>query len=124
MDVYFDWRWGIIKNIHILTMEIKLVVVSNKNLIWNPSRIKHYWQLKGKSYSDQAADFNDKKMAKEGYTFICLAVILINFVLKQDKSYYLKKFLKCKCIELEKKVIRYITEDQEISSNDSFIEDF
>ena len=63
-------------------------------------------------------------MAKEGYTFICLAVILINFVLKQDKSYYLKKFLKCKCIELEKTVIRYITDDQEISSNDSFIEDF
>ena len=46
-------------------MEIKLAVVSNKNLIWNPSRIKHCWQPKGKSYSDQAADFNDKKMAKE-----------------------------------------------------------
>ena len=51
--------------IYILIMEIKLAVVSNKNLIWNPSRIKHYWQLKGKSYSDQAADFNDKKWLKK-----------------------------------------------------------
>ena len=63
-------------------------------------------------------------MAKEDYNFICLAVILINYVLKKDKNCYLKMFLKCKCIELEKKVIRYITDDQEISCNDSFIEDF
>ena len=44
--------------------------------------------------------------------YICLAVILIDFVLKNGENYYLQVFLKeCKCIEKEKKVIRYINDD-------------
>ena len=50
--------------------------------------------------------------------YTCLAVILIDFVLKKDENYYLQVFLKeCKYIEREKKIIRYIIDDLEISSD-------
>ena len=50
--------------------------------------------------------------------YTCLAVILIDFVLKKDENYYLQVFLKeCKYIEKEKKIIRYIIDDLEISSD-------
>ena len=98
-----------------MIIQIKLAIVLNKNLIAKPcTKI---------IYSEQATDFNDKEMAKKGSNYICLAVVLINFALKKDKNYYLKLFLKCKYIDLEKKVIRYVTDNQEISSDDSYIED-
>ena len=47
-------------------------------------------------------------------------LILIDFVFKIDKNYYPQVFLEeCRYIDKEKKVIRYITDDLEISSNDS-----
>ena len=54
-------------------------------------------------------------MPKVGSNCIFLEVILIDFVLKN----YLQVFLrKCKYIEKEKRVIRYITDDLEISFDD------
>ena len=47
-------------------------------------------------------------------------LILIDFVFKIDKNYYPQVFLEeCRYIDKEKKVIRYITDDLEISSDDS-----
>ena len=57
--------------------------------------------------------------------YICLAVILIDFVLKNGENYYLQVFLKeCKCIEKEKKVVRYINDDLKIYSDDSDEDNF
>ena len=64
-------------------------------------------------------------MTRVGSNYTYLAAILIGFaVLKKCESYYPQVFLvECKCIGKEKKVIRYITDDLEISSDDSEKED-
>ena len=57
-------------------------------------------------------------MPKVGCNHICLA-ILIDFVLKKDENCYPQVFLKeCKYNEKEKKMIRYITVDLKLSSDD------
>ena len=59
-------------------------------------------------------------MPKVGSNYICLVVILIDFVLiKYENYYYPQVFLKeSKYIEKGKKVIKYINDDLEISSDD------
>ena len=48
--------------------------------------------------------FHDKEIPKVGSNYTCLAVILINFVLKNIEKFCPKVFLKeCKYIEKEKK---------------------
>ena len=43
----------------------------------------------------------------------------VEFVLRKDENYYQQVFLKeCKYIEREKKTIRYITDDLEVSTYD------
>ena len=60
---------------------------------------KRYLKAKIKSYGDRATDFHDEEIPKVGSNYTCLAVILIDFVLKNDENYYRKKFLKeCKYI--------------------------
>ena len=59
-----------------------------------------------------------KKFLKKGSNYICLAVILIHFVLKTWQLLPASVF-KSKYIEKEKKMIRYITDDLEIFSDDS-----
>ena len=50
-----------------------------------------------KSYGDEVTDFHDGEIPKAGSNYTCLAVILIDFFLKKDKSYYLQVFSKeCK----------------------------
>lgn len=66
-----------------------------------------------KSYSDESTDFLDKVIPKIGSQYICLAVILIDFVLEKVESYYLQVFFK------KQKYIRYITDDTEISVDDT-----
>ena len=52
-------------------------------------------KTKIKPYGDKARDF--KKILKVGSSYTCLAVILIDFVLKKDKIYYLQMLLnECK----------------------------
>ena len=60
-------------------------------------------------------------MPKADSNYTCLAVILIGFVFKKVENYYPQVFLKeCKYIEKEeKKVIRHITDDLDIFSDDS-----
>ena len=60
----------------------------------NPSTIKQFLKTKMKSYSYEATDFHDKEMPREGCNYICLAVILIDFVLTNDENYYQQVFLK------------------------------
>ena len=50
---------------------------SDSKLIYN----KNILETKIKSYSDEATNFNDKEFPKVGSSYICLAIILIDFVL-------------------------------------------
>ena len=59
-----------------------------------------------------------KKFLKKGSNHTCLAVILIHFVLKTWQLLPASAF-KSKYIEKEKKMIRHITDDLEIFSDDS-----
>ena len=67
---------------------------------------KTFLKLKIKPCINEATDFHDDEMPKEGVHYICLVVVLIDFVLeKEDKktNYYLQVFLQeCKYIEKEK----------------------
>ena len=68
-----------------------------------------------KSYGDEATHFHDEVMLKLSSDYTCLAVILIDSVLKKDESYYPQVFLQeFKHIKKEK-----ITDDLEVSSDDS-----
>ena len=59
-------------------------------------------------------------MPKEGSHCIFLSVVLIDFVFKMGKNYYLQVFLKqFKYIVKEKEVARNITEDIKISFDNS-----
>ena len=92
-------------------------MVLTKNLF---SYDKIFLKTKIKYYSDETIYFNDKEMPKVGSSYTCLAVILINFVIKKDENYYPQVFLEeCKYIGKEKKVIRYITDDLSFFNDDS-----
>ena len=67
-------------------------MILKKNLITNPSTRKIISKIKIKSYDDEATDFQDIKMRDIGSNYICLAVILIDLVLKKDENYYLQAF--------------------------------
>lgn len=61
-------------------------------------------------------------MPKVGSNYIFLVVISIYFVVKKHKKFYPQVFSKkCKYIEKDKKVI---TDDLQISSDDSYKENF
>ena len=63
-------------------------------------------------------------MPKEGSQFIYLSVILVDSDFRTGKNYYPRVFLEeCKYVVKEKKMPEYITDDIEISSDDSDIED-
>ena len=51
-----------------------------------PIYSKTFLKTKIKSCSDEATDFHDKEMAKVGSNYICLAVLLIDIVLKKDED--------------------------------------
>ena len=55
-------------------------------------------------------------MRLQDYT--CLAVILIDLVLKKEENYYWQVFSK-ECEYIKKRMIRQITDDLNISSEDS-----
>ena len=76
-----------------------------------------------KFYGDYARDSHDNYFYlyfyyfHESYNYFCLAVVLIDFVLKKDGSHYLQVFLKVHW--KRKKVIRNIADGLEIFSDDS-----
>ena len=64
----------------------------NKTFDSEPINNKKFLRTKIKSYRDGAIDFRDKKMPKVDSNYTCLAVILIDFVLKKYKKFYLQVF--------------------------------
>ena len=70
---------------------------------------KKYLKSKRRSYEGKiSTSFHDDRIPKESFYCICLSVILINFVFKIGKNYYLLVFLQeCKYIVKEKKITRY-----------------
>ena len=63
-----------------------MTITWRKSLIAKPSVLKKC-KNQNKSYRDEASDFHDKKIPKLGFNYTCLAVVLIDFVLKKDKNF-------------------------------------
>ena len=61
---------------------------------------KNYLKSKIKSHGDEVTDFYDKKFLKLDSNHICLAVISLDSVLKENDNYCLQMFLK------ESKILR------------------
>lgn len=101
---------------------IKSSIVWISNWIVNLFTRKRFKETKIKSYSNEAKHLHDEEIPKVGCNYTCLVVILINFVLQKDENYCLPKFLQeCKYTKKEKKNwdFRYITNENEVSSDDS-----
>ena len=82
----------------------KLKIVSKKNLIVNQYTIKKYLKAKIKSKGRKThAKFQDNRIPREVFQFICLSVILIDSVFRTDKNYYPQVFLEeCRYVVKEK----------------------
>ena len=69
-------------------------------------------------------NFHNNKIPKEGSQLVCRSVILIDSVFRTDKNYYPQVFLEeFKCVVKGKTMPEYITDEIEISSDDSDGED-
>ena len=81
---------------------------------------KKYLKVKIKSYSGEInTNFHNTKLPKEGSQLICLLVILINSVFETGKNCYSQVLLEeCKYVFKDKKILRYIIDDTEISDSD------
>ena len=90
-----------------------------------PVYSEKYLKAKVKSYNEKInINFHINKIPKEGSKYISLSVILINSVFTTGKNYYPQAFLEeYKFGVQEKKMPEYITDDIEISSDDSNRED-
>ena len=86
----------------------------------NPVYIKKYLRTKIKSYKGKInPNFDNNKIPKEIFQYICLSVILLDSIFKTDKNYYPQVFLEeCKYFIKEKRIHNYITDDVEISDSD------
>ena len=115
MDVFFDWRWWLIKKFN--TFWDKVSADIKKEFDSKPVCNK-FLKTKIKSRSDEAADFYDKETAKADSNHNCLTVISFDSALKKDEIYYSQLFLK-ECKYIDKKVVRYIIDDLEKSSDHS-----
>ena len=94
---------------NIIVFGINSVKVLRKNLIVNPSTIKKLLKNKVGSYGHEAIDFYDTEVPKKDSNYTCLSIILIDFVFKNDDSYYPQVFLKgCKYTKKKKKKIGYM----------------
>ena len=65
-------------------------------------------------------NFRNNEIPKEGSQCVCLSVIFSDSVSKKDRNYYPQVFLEeHKYVVKEKKKSKFITDDKEISSDDS-----
>ena len=77
-------------------------------------------KTKVKSYGDEATDFHDKEMPKAGSNHTCLAVIIIDSVLKKRiKLLSASVFNRMQIQYIEKEVIRHTGKDIYIFSSDT-----
>ena len=99
----------------------KVSNIIQKEFDSNPVYNEKYIRTKIKSYNGKInANFHNKKIPKEGSQRIYLSVILIDSVYKKDKNYYLQVFLEeCKYVVKEKNKSKFITDNMEISSDNS-----
>ena len=82
------------------------------------------WKIskrQNKSYNGKInTNFHDNIISKEGSQCNCLSVILIISAFRIGKNHYPQVFVEeCKYVAKEKKTPEYITEDIDISSDDS-----
>ena len=83
-----------------------------KELNCEPLHNKKILKTKIRSYGAEAIDFHDKVVPKKDSNYTCLAIILIDFAIKKDESYYPQVLLKkCKYTE-KKKVIGYMMKNK------------
>ena len=82
---------------------------------------KRYVKTKIKSYNGKMnTNFRNNEIPKEGSQCVCLSVIFSDSVSKKDRNYYPQVFLEeHKYVVKEKKKSKFITDDKEISSDDS-----
>ena len=93
----------------------KVSNIIKKELDCEPQK---FLKTKLRSYRHDTTDFHENEIHKVDSHYTFLAVISIDFVLKNDENYYPQVFLKeCKDIEKEKKDIKYATKIWEINSN-------
>ena len=82
------WRF----NFDHVLFGIKSAIAWRNNLIVTPFTIKIFLKTKVKPNVDDATDFHDKEIPKVGSNYICLAVILINFILIKEENGYPEVF--------------------------------
>ena len=82
-----------------------------------PAFNKEYLKTKIKSNGHKVTDFHDKKISMVNFSYTCLAVISLDSAFKKNENYYTQVLLK-ECKYIKTKVIRYITDDFESSSED------
>ena len=82
---------------------------------------KKYLKTKKKSYEVKInTNFHNDKVPKEDSSCVCLSVTLIDSVFKIYENYYPQIFLEeFKYVVKKKEVTRHITEELEVSSDDS-----
>ena len=87
----------------------------NSDLVYS----EKYLKAKIKSYNRKInTNFHDNKIPKELSQCIWLSVIFIGSVFKTGNNYFSQVFLEeCKYVVKERKILKYITDDIEISSD-------
>ena len=99
------------------TMWDKISADAKIELNDEPVYNKTFLKSKVKFYGDEATDFHDKKVPKVDSSYTCLTVISLDSNFGVYEKYYPQVLLKNASIL--KKVIRYIADDFENSSDNS-----
>ena len=73
MDVFFNWRWSLIKKYN--TIWDKVSANIKKELDNKPVCNKEYLKIKMKSHGHEVTYFYDKEILKVGSNQTCLVVI-------------------------------------------------
>ena len=84
MDVFFIENYYLLEKYNSILNKFSNNV--KKELDCEPVYNKTFQETKIKSYGDEATDFHDKEIPKLRSNYTCLAVILIDFVLKKMKT--------------------------------------
>ena len=85
-----------------------------------------YIKIKIKSYRDQVnTNFQSNEISKEDASKKCLSLIMLDFVIRASKMYYLQTLLEeCKCRITRNKVENLFNNDLESSSSDESDNEF
>ena len=125
-DGQTEWVYFLIKDDDLLeeynTIWVKVSADIGKGFDNQPVYNKEYLKTKIKSHDDKITDFFDKEISKVDSIYTCLTVISLDFVLKNDESYYSQVFLKG-FKYFEKKVVRHIQDNLRDFSYSSYESD-